>query len=65
MKNGSSLSYGVYFRDQKEAPKAMMWYNKAIECADTLSKNVTMLLCLAYMGKWQKFTAVNIFIEKR
>lgn len=29
---------GCVYRDQKEAPKAMMSYKKAIECADTLSK---------------------------
>lgn len=30
---------GCVYRDQKEAPKAMLWYNKAIECADTLDKD--------------------------
>lgn len=29
---------GCVFRDQKDAPKAMMSYKKAVECADTLSK---------------------------
>lgn len=29
---------GCVYRDQKEAPKAMMSYKKAIECADTLRK---------------------------
>ena len=30
---------GCIYRDQKEAPKAMLSYQKAIECADTLSKS--------------------------
>lgn len=30
---------GSVYRDQKEAPKAMMSYMKAVECADTLSKD--------------------------
>ena len=29
---------GCVYRDQKDAPKAMMSYKKAVECADTLSK---------------------------
>lgn len=30
---------GCVYRDQKEAPRAMMSYKKAVECADTLSKD--------------------------
>ena len=44
---------GCVYRDQKEAPKAMMSYKKAVEYADT------------FMGKWLRFIADNICIAKQ
>ena len=42
---------GCIFRDRKEAPKAMMWYNKAIECADTLSKKCDYVTLFSIYGQ--------------
>ena len=42
---------GCIYRDQKEAPKAMFWYNKAIEYADTLSKDCDYITLYSIYGQ--------------
>lgn len=42
---------GCVFRDQKEAPKAMMSYKKAIECADTLRKECDYKVLFGIYGQ--------------
>ncbi len=42
---------GCIYRDQNEAPKAMLWYNKAIECADTLSKGCDYITLYSIYGQ--------------
>lgn len=42
---------GCVFRDQKDAPKAMMSYKKAVECADTLSKDCDYVTLFSIYGQ--------------
>lgn len=42
---------GCVFRDQKDAPKAMMSYKKAIECADTLRKECDYKVLFGIYGQ--------------
>lgn len=42
---------GCVYRDQKEAPKAMMSYKQAIECADTLSKECDYTTLFSIYGQ--------------
>lgn len=42
---------GCVYRDQKEAPKAMMSYKKAIECADTLRKECDYKVLFGIYGQ--------------
>lgn len=42
---------GCVFRDQKDAPKAMMSYKKAVECADTLSKECDYKVLFGIYGQ--------------
>lgn len=42
---------GCVFRDQKDAPKAMMNYKKAIECADTLRKECDYKVLFGIYGQ--------------
>ena len=42
---------GCIYRDQKEAPKAILWYNKAIECADTLSTDCDYITLYSIYGQ--------------
>lgn len=42
---------GSVYRDQKEAPKAMMSYKKAVECADTLSKDCDYTTLFSIYGQ--------------
>ena len=42
---------GCVYRDQKDAPKAMMSYKKAIECADTLRKECDYKVLFGIYGQ--------------
>lgn len=42
---------GCVYRDQKEAPRAMMSYKKAIECADTLRKECDYKVLFGIYGQ--------------
>lgn len=42
---------GCVYRDQKDAPKAMMSYKKAVECADTLSKECDYKVLFGIYGQ--------------
>lgn len=56
---------GCVYRDQKEAPRAMMSYKKAVEYADTLSKKCDYCTLSKVYGQWQRFIADNICIAKQ
>ena len=56
---------GCVYRDQKEAPKAMMSYKKAVEYADTLSKKCDYCTLSKVYGQWLRFIADNICIAKQ
>lgn len=42
---------GCIYRDQREAPMAMQYYQKAIECADTLSNNCDYTILYSIYGQ--------------
>lgn len=42
---------GCIYRDQKEAPRAMQWYNEAAESADTLSKGCDYTTLFSIYGQ--------------
>ena len=50
---------GCVYRDQKDAPKAMMSYKKAVECADTLSKECDYSTLSKVYGQINKSSRVT------
>ena len=49
---------GCVYRDQKEAPRAMMSYKKAVEYADTLSKDCDYVTLFSIYGYIQGFDLI-------
>lgn len=55
---------GCIFRDQKEAPMAIQYYQKAIECADTLNSNCDYTTLYRIYGQMSDvYVKQNLFHE--